>query len=898
MKRSVGLYLIVGILIILSFILSVVFLNLYVDWLFFEEVGYLNIFKKVLLVKLLCAIAFGLFFGIFYFANILHANSKRFPIRNLHIFGDTIYPTKTFSADRPVRIVSILGGLFLLILISIIGVSTWEQILIFFNKLDTRLNDPIFGRDIGFYLFTLPVMEIILRFSVLTLVITLIACVLNYFLRGGIAVSERGVSLYPEVRRHLAVLGAIALLMLAFNFYLDTYKLLYTEGGVIYGAGYTDVNARLYTYWLLVIITGIGAIVLPFSIFRGSYKLPVIWGILIVLIYAAGIMLYAPFLQKFKVAPNELELERKYIQHNIRFTRYGYDLDRIEVKQFDVSYELTASDIVANDLTIKNIRLWDNEPLLRTYSQLQQIRTYYRFIDIDNDRYTINGEYRQVMLAPRELSYADLPNKSWINERLVFTHGIGLAMGPVSRITKEGLPEFIISDIPPVSRSDLKITRPEIYYGEIPNDYVIVRTKVKEFNYPTSEGNVYSRYEGSGGVSISSLMRRSIFALKFNTAKILLSSDITEESRIIYYRNIKERISKIAPFLFLDPDPYMVVTEDGRLVWIIDCYTISNRVPYSTPAVRGMNYIRNSVKAVVDAYDGSVDFYISDPQDILIRVYARAFPDLFKDLSEMPDDLKGHIRYPQGLLEIQARMFASYHMTDPGVFYNREDLWEIPSYSDKPMRPYSMIMRLPGEEKEEYILLIPYTPAKRDNLAAWLAARCDMPNYGKLIVYVFPRDRLVFGPRQVNARIDQDAYISQQITLWGQVGSQVIRGSLLIIPVENSLLYVQPLYLSASDRVGLPELRRVIVAYEKKVVMEENLEKALQRLFYEYEGVEKELTPERISESIKKEDLIREALRLYELAIKSQREGRWGDYGRYIDELGKILRQIVQGGSK
>jgi len=893
MKRNAGLYLSAGILIILSFILSIAFFNLYVDYLFFEEVQYLNVFKKVLIVKALCAIAFGLFFGIFYFANILHANNKKFPIRNLHIFGDTIYPTKTFSADKPVRIVSILGGLFLLVLVSIIGASTWEDILIFFNRLDTGLNDPIFNMDISFYLFTLPVMEIILRFSVLTLVITLIACAINYFLRGGIAVSERGISLYPEVKRHFAVLGALALLMLAFNFYLDTYKLLYAEGGVIYGAGFTDVNARLYTYWLLVVITGIGAIVLPFSIFRGRYKLPVIWGVLIVLIYAAGIMLYAPFLQKFKVAPNELELERKYIQHNIKFTRYGYDLDRIEVKQFDVSYELTASDITANDLTIKNIRLWDNEPLLRTYSQLQQIRTYYRFIDIDNDRYTINGEYRQVMLAPRELSYADLPNKSWINERLVFTHGIGLAMGPVSRITKEGLPEFIISDIPPVSKSDLKITRPEIYFGEIPNNYVIVRTKVKEFNYPTSEGNVYSRYEGSGGVSISSLMRRSVFALKFNTAKILLSSDITEESRIIYYRNIKERVSKIAPFLFLDPDPYMVVTESGRLVWIIDSYTISNRVPYSTPAVRGMNYIRNSVKAVVDAYDGKVYFYISDPDDIMIKVYARAFPDLFKDISEMPEDLKRHIRYPQGLLEIQARMFASYHMTDPGVFYNREDLWEIPSYSDKPMSPYSMIMRLPGEEKEEYILLIPYTPAKRDNLAAWFAARCDMPNYGKLIVYVFPRDRLVFGPRQVNARIDQDAYISQQITLWGQVGSQVIRGSLLIIPVENSLLYVQPLYLSASDRVGLPELRRVIVAYEKKVVMEENLERALQRLFYEYAGVEKEPALERISESIKKEDLLKEALKLYELAIKSQREGRWGDYGRYIDELGRVLKQVV-----
>jgi uncharacterized membrane protein (UPF0182 family) len=531
---------------------------------------------------------------------------------------------------------------------------------------------------------------------------------------------------------------------------------------------------------------------------------------------------------------------------------------------------------------------------LRTYSQLQQIRTYYKFIDIDNDRYTINGKYMQVMLSPRELSYDDLPSKSWINERLVFTHGNGLAMGPVSRITREGLPEFILKDIPPVSDADIRVTRPEIYYGELPNDYVIVKTKMQEFSYPTATGNVYTKYEGTGGIQLSSFLRRILFAAKFNTSKIFLSSDITQESRILFYRNIRKRVNKIAPFIIYDSDPYMVASDDGRLFWIVDCYTVSRYLPYSTLANRDINYIRNSVKTVIDAYNGDISFYISDPKDIIAKVYARAFPNLFKPISEMPQALRKHVRYPQGMLEVQARMFASYHMTEPRVFYNKEDLWEIPSYSDKPMEPYNTIMKLPGEDKEEYILLVPYTPSKRDNLAAWLAARCDMPNYGDLIVYVFPRDRLVFGPRQINARIDQNAYISQQLTLWGQIGSQVIRGSLLVIPIENSLLYVQPLYLAASDRVGLPELRRVIVAYENDVVMEENLETALQRLFAKGAKIPKRTQKRAEQQPLPSENLAQEAVKVFEKALQLQRQGDWAGYGEQIKTLEQILRRMAQ----
>ena len=595
-------------------------------------------------------------------------------------------------------------------------------------------------------------------------------------------------------------------------------------------------------------------------------------------------------------------METPYIENNIRLTRLGYDLDRIQEIPFDVAYNLSGRDIDKNDATIRNIRLWDHSPLLRTYSQLQQIRTYYRFQDVDNDRYTVNGQYLQVMLSPRELSYPDLPSKNWINERLIFTHGNGLTLGPVSRISREGLPEFFIKDIPPASSVDLKIKRPEIYYGEMSNDYVIVKTKIPEFSYPTPEGgNIYTSYGGTGGVETGSLSRRLLFSLKYRTEKILFSSDITPESRILFFRNVKERFQKIAPFLLFDQDPYLVITDDGRLVWMVDAYTVSSRLPYSKPSFRRINYVRNAVKATMDAYNGTVTYYVSDPTDRIIQVYKRIFPSLFKELAAMPEDLKRHVRYPQWLLQLQASVYAAYHMTDPKVFYNKENLWEIPVFEEKLMQPYYTIMKLPREKREEYILLLPYTPAKRDNLAAWLAARCDAPDYGKLVVYTFPRDRLVFGPKQVDARINQDSYISQQLTLWNQRGSRVIRGSLLVIPVERSLLYVQPLYLAAADTVGLPELRRVIVAYENEVVMEENLELALQRLFGSRKGGGASGSPSGEAAaavpaaagrtSVK--ELAAEAMKTYQRATEMQRQGNWAGYGDEIRKLEQLLRKMA-----
>ncbi|MCX5809265.1 MAG: UPF0182 family protein, partial [Proteobacteria bacterium] len=599
--------------------------------------------------------------------------------------------------------------------------------------------------------------------------------------------------------------------------------------------------------------------------------------------------------QNFKVAPNEQAMEEPFIRHHIALTKYGYNLQNVQMIPFDVSFNLTAKDIRKNDTTIKNVKLWDEKPLLKTYSQLQQIRTYYRFNGIDTDRYAIDGEYRQMMLSARELSYNDLPSKSWINEKFVFTHGNGIVMGPVSKISKDGLPEFTIKDIPPSSASNVKISTPEIYFGELTSDYVIVNTKVPEFSYPTSEGNIYTSYKGSGGVRLDSLLKRALFASYFRTAKIILSSEITNDSRILYNRNIVQRVQKIVPFLILDSDPYVVVGDNGKIYWIIDGYSVSSRLPYSKPLKNRINYMRNSVKVVVDAYNGKIDFYVSDPDDVIIKVYGAIFPGAFKPIKEMPGDLKKHVRYPRDFFSVQTALYATFHMNDPKVFYNKEDLWEIPVHSEKPMDANYLIMKLPEEQREEFVLLVPYTPAKRDNLAAWFAARCDEPNYGKLLVFTFPRDRLVFGPRQIDARIDQDSYISQQLTLWGQRGSQVIRGKLLIIPIEKSLLYIQPLYLAAEDKGGLPELRRVIVAYENDVVMEENLEQALSALFGNRKtaptgGVATAVTT---TKKASVQDLAKEAAQVFERVKGLQKQGDWAGYGEQLKKLEQILKQMA-----
>ncbi len=893
MNKVKAIYIIAGfIFLIIPLLLAVI--NLYADWLFFEETGFTSVFIKTLSTKILTGMLFGLAFLAFVLANIIAANRAVFPARDIFVIEGVIHTVRTSSFDKFVKPLTLVAGIFLALFVAQWGAIKWEEFLLFKNNVDMGITDPILGMDIGFYFFKMPFIEALKAFFGTTLFLTSVLVAANYFIRGGIFIQGGVFSIDNMVKKHFAVLAGLFILNVGFGFYLDTFRLLFSETGVVFGAGYTDVHVKLLFYRLLVPITLLAGVLFAAGMFRGLIKLAVIPPIVVSVLYLVGIVAFPTLLQKFKVAPNELVLEIPFIEHSIKFSRLGYNLDKIEVIPFDVDYNLTAKDIENNDATIKNIRLWDHSPILKTYSQLQQIRTYYKFEDIDNDRYLINGKYMQVVLSPRELSYADLPSKTWINERLIFTHGYGLALGPVNRISAEGLPEFMVKDIPPLSQTDIKVTRPEIYYGELSNSYVLLKTNVPEFGYPTTEENVYTSYEGTGGVGLDSLFKRALFSLKFKTEKIILSSDITKESRIMYYRNIIERARTVAPFLTFDRDPYLVITADGRLVWIIDAYTISNKMPYSKPTDRWTNYIRNPVKAVVDAYNGNITFYVSDPSDIIIQVYSKIFPDMLKPLKDMPDDLRKHIRYPQRLLHVQASMYSLYHMTDPKVFYNKENLWEIPSFSDKAMEPYYTIMKLPGEKKEEYILLLPYTPSKRDNLAAWLAARCDEPHYGNLVVYTFARDRLIYGPKQIDARINQDSYISQQLTLWGQRGAQVIRGSLLIIPIEKSLLYVQPLYLVAADKAGLPELRRVVAAYENNVVMEENLETALQRLFDSKRATLKMADRPEGDTKVPEGNLAKEAVKTFERAIEMQKQGNWAGYGEEIKKLERILSKMAK----
>jgi len=868
-------------------------LNFYTDWLFFAETGFTSVFTTTVYAKTAAGLLFGGLLYICMQVNISAANRAQFPLSGMYVAGGANFRISRDEAIRLVKPASMLIAVILALFAGNWGAMQWENLLLFSNRMTVGTVDPVIGKDIGFYLFSLPLMEMARGFAGFTLLAATLMTIAVYYVRGGITLSERGLTVDRRVRRHLAVLAGIFSVVLAAGFYLDGFRLLFSSNGAFYGAGYADVNARLLTFRLLTFLTPLAGALLAVGIWKGAWRLALLPPIILVALNLIGIRVYPGLLQKFKVAPNELALETPYIENNLKFTRFGYDLDKIETIPFDVDTKLSATDIANNAATIKNIRLWDHAPLLKTYSQLQQIRTYYKFFDVDNDRYLVNGQYTQVMLSPRELSYADLPSKNWINERLIFTHGNGITFGPVSRISKEGLPEFFVKDIPAVSLADIKVTRPEIYFGELSNEYVIVKTRVPEFSYPTATGNINTTYAGKGGVAIDSLFKKALFAARFRTEKILLSSDITRESRIIYNRNINARVKEVAPFLRFDGDPYIVVTKNGGLKWIIDAYTFSERLPYSKPLRGGVNYMRNSVKAVVDAYDGTLSFYISDPDDILAKVYSRIFPGLFKPLAAMPDDLAKHVRYPHQFLQLQAAMFTAYHMTDPKVFYNKENLWQVPVLGEKPMEAYYTIMRLPGEKEAEYILLLPFTPSNRDNLAAWLTARCDGPNYGKIRAYTFPRDRLIYGPKQIDARINQDSFISQQLTLWNQRGSEVIRGSLLVIPIEKSLLYVQPLFLAA-DKAGLPELKRVIVAFGDQVVMEENLELALQRLF----GGKKTETPAagEVTADAKTAPsaLAREAVNIYEKAISLQRQGDWSGYGEELRKLEQVLKRMAK----
>lgn len=803
--------------------------------------------------------------------------------------------------------------------------ARWDTVLQFLRAVPFDQVDPLFNKDLSFYVFRLPLYQGLQQALVQLLIWSLVLAFGVYALKGEVR-PERGWKYFltGEVKSHLCVLATGLAIAIAAGFFLGRYDLLYSPDGVVFGAGYTDVNARLHAYWALACVTLAVAALFILSLWRSGFVWPIVGMALYIFALVVVGGFYPWFQQQVIVAPNELTRERPYIEHSIAFTNAAYALDQVQSEDFPATNDLSRADLANNGPTLENIRLWDYRPLLSTYRQLQEIRLYYRFQDVDLDRYTLNGDYRQVMLSARELDYAAAPPEAqtWVNQRLKFTHGYGIVMSPVNRVTPDGLPELMIKNVPPVSTVDLAIDEPRLYYGEATRSYVFTGTTTDEFDYPEGDTNAAYRYTGLGGVPLSSLGRRLAYAYDLGSPKVLISNYITGDSRLHYHRNVLERARQVAPFLTYDSDPYIAVI-DGRLKWIIDAYTASDRYPYSEPlsrsndiaslvdnptildlAQRGTNYVRDAAKVVIDAYDGTLDFYVVDAADPILATYRNIFPDLFHPPEATPASVRAQFRYPQDLFTLQAQMYRTYHMADPEVFYNREDIWRFPlqTYEGEQVRmePYHVIMRLPGTAVEEFMQILPFTPVSKDNMVAWLAGRSDGENYGKLLLYEFPKQQLVYGPSQVEARIDQTPEISEQLTLWSQQGSRVIRGDMVVVPIEDSLLYVEPIYLRAAQG-ELPELQRVVVAYGNAIVMRETLEDALNAVFGEgavppAPGPESAAGEPAIAPSTPlpgdQASRIQAAVAAYEAGQQALQSGDWEAYGQAQQALGAILEEL------
>ncbi|MFC1893363.1 UPF0182 family protein [Chloroflexota bacterium] len=874
------------------FILINIAKGLYTEWLWFSSLGYGSVFATILNTKVLVFFAAAIIFCIFFLGNLVLA-TRLAPHTEARFWPWALVR----KIQQILRVNVILGTALLSLIFGLVAQGNWEVVLRFYNGQPFGITDPVFHREVSFYVFSLPFYYLLRGWLLGALIISLLGTAGVYLLS---YTAQR--LKFDRARPVLAHMGGLIIAILglfAWGYWLGIWELVFSERGVVFGASYADMHAKLPAQWILLAVVVIFMVVILVSILRRNSRWPIygIVGWVVAAIIVGGI--FPGVVQRLQVQPNELDRERPYIDYNIQFTRDAFALNRIEEQSFPAAEAPTRQDIEGNQATINNIRLWDPRPLKDTYNQIQSIRLYYDFNDVDVDRYIINDEYRQVMLSARELSAEKLAGEAqtWVNRRLQFTHGYGIALSPVNEVTTQGLPNLLVKDIPPVG--DFNIEQPQIYYGEKTNDYVIVKTKTQEFDYPMGDENVYGQYEGQGGVSLSGFMRRLVYAWQFSDLNILISSQLTPESRVLYYQNIQERVTRLAPFLELDRDPYLVVM-DGRLFWIQDAYTTTNRYPYSEP-LGNINYIRNSVKAVISAFDGSVTFYVTDPEDALIQTYQAIFPELFVPAGQMPESLRAHLRYPEDMFNIQAAVYQSYHMRDARVFYNKEDLWTVPQefYAGKeqPMESYYIIMRLPDEEQEEFLLMLPFTPVNKNNTIGWLAARSDGENYGKLLAFLFPKEKLVYGPSQIENRIQQDTVITEQLALWGRGGSQVIRGNLLLIPLGESTLYVEPVFLQA-DSGGLPELKRVIVAAGDQIAMEPTLMGSIAAIF----GTEAPPTepqppaPPGPEEPVPADiaNLIKQAGEHYNKAQEYLKTGDWAGYGRELDALKAVLEQLAE----
>jgi uncharacterized protein len=899
---------------IVAFLAAILFpalIGLLTDWWWFQEIGYQAVFSRPLLTSLLLFLgAGGITFGVLY-GNLRLAQRGLVPYPVVLRFAQN---QPRVDLTGPLRRVSLPVSLVIALIAGFGATPAWDLVLRFIYRTPFGIRDPVFSRDVGFYVFTLPALSAALGFLSTLALITLVVIVPVYVVRGDILIGPGArktprLRIEPSAATHIAALLAAVFLLLALRLWLvDTANLLYSTTGPLVGASYTDLHATLPALRILSGLSVLAAAAVIIGAARrelGRYALLAIAGYLVTAIVGRGLI--PGFVQKFLVAPTELTRETPYLRSHILATRQAWGLDSVETRELTGETNLTMADIRANAPTIENVRLWDRDPLLQTFGQLQEIRTYYDFVSVDDDRYWIDGKYRQVLLSPRELNPRSLPTRTFINEHLTFTHGMGLTLSPVNQVTIEGLPVLFIKDLPPVSTTSLKIRRPQLYYGELAGDFVFVDTRQREFDHPSGEKNVYASYTGKGGVPIGSLFRRAVFAAQFGSSKILFSGDITDSSRVLYNRNIVQRARKALPFVSFDGDPYLVVANDGTLKWILDGYTSTTRYPYAERLRNGISYMRNSVKLALDAYDGTLAAYVSAPGDPIIRTWSRTFPGIFAPLEKMPADMRAHLRYPDQIYRVQAGLYTTYHMDDPVDFYHREDQWQIPEATEAEGKvPFMrhIVMRLPEEKSAEYIYMVPFTPRGKDNLAAWMAARNDGAEYGKLRVYRLSRQSLAFGPQQIVNRINQNTEVSQQLTLWDQRGSQVIRGDLLVIPIEEALMYVQPIYLRAEGG-RIPELKRVVVAYQNRVVMRETLDEGLAEMFGGVASREPRVTgpadaaadpvpagvaPTRDSRLV---PLLNDARRHYEAAIQAQRDLDWAKYGEEMRQLGRILEQMT-----
>lgn len=931
-------------------LIQIPLIGFYTDWLWFRELDYVSVFFTKLKTEILIG-ALVFVIALFLIKVYLgHLQKSYFRDISSHEIPDLR------KLSRMTWTIAVISALTVAVLA---GVTMWQQMLFFTNSTDFGTEDPIFGLDVSFYVFRLDFLKQLNSLALFLIVAVVLITLLYYVVllsvrtpdvyeesdpqdygihiadeeeASGNASSQeskrqgrrgledlfesRGIHFeFPHRERKfntgnteqifriasgkLTVLGILFYLMFFVNFFLMQFDLLHSHTGVVYGAGFTDVNIRLNIYRVIMILSLIAAIALVLHMKKKQYRKLLRAPIAMVVIYAVG-MIAAFGVQALIVSPDEIDKEEKYIENNIAFTSMAYDLEDVTVDRFEANTSLDAAAIRENSDTISNIRINDYEPVKDYYNQTQSIRQYYDFNDVDIDRYVLNGRETQTYLAPREINESKI-SSSWINQHLKYTHGYGVAVSRVNAVTASGQPDVLVKNIPPeTSVDELKITRPEIYFGELTNNYIIVNTDEQEFDYPDGSENKYSKYEGTAGIKLN-LINRVLFSIREHSIKLLVSGNVNSDSRIVINRNIKDRVEKILPTLLYDKDPYMTIA-DGRLYWIIDAYTTSSNYPYSEPYsgdVGSTNYIRNPIKVVVDAYNGDVDYYIVDEDDPIAQTYAKIYPKLFKGSDEVPEELKSHFRYPSYLLNIQAGIYTKYHMEEPKVFYQNEDLWDISNQiygtEEKKMEPTYYVLSLPGSSDSEFINMIPFTPRSKQNMTAIMMARNDGENYGELVVYNFPKNKTVYGPMQIEAQIDQNTEISKEFSLWNSAGTKYRRGDMFVIPINDSIMYVEPVYLEASNQ-AIPEMKRVIVAYGDQIAYASGLDAALEQIFGEgSSNTQTSSSSTSSSESSEKaslSELAALANEAYENAVNAQKDGDWAGYGKYLKELEKYLGQM------